>query len=208
MAGISPSDSRWSISASALYAEDTYNQSSLGMKEGDETRATLDLSVAMTDSLSAFALFGWEEINALQLGSEQFASRDWSADHEDSFDHYGLGARWQQPDGKFDLQVDYNRAEGTTAILMDSMSGGISQMPDLESTLDSLRVEAGYRWNARLQGFLDLRYESFELKDWAMVAPDTLPSVLTLGENPYDYDVWAIGVGIRYSFGSATDDAN
>ncbi|MDH4055043.1 MAG: MtrB/PioB family decaheme-associated outer membrane protein [Gammaproteobacteria bacterium] len=208
IAAVSPAESRWSMSATALYAEDTYNQSSLGMKESDETRATLDLSFAMTDSLSAFVLFGWEEINALQLGSEQFASRDWSADHEDSFDHYGFGARWQQPEGKFDLQFDYNRAEGTSAILMNSMSGGASQMPDLESTLDSMRIDAGYRWNERLQGFLDLRYESFTLTDWAMVAPDTLPSVLTLGEDPYDYDVWAIGVGIRYSFGGAAAEAN
>ncbi|MDH5501809.1 MAG: MtrB/PioB family decaheme-associated outer membrane protein, partial [Gammaproteobacteria bacterium] len=111
VAAIAPSDARWSISATALYAEDTYNQSRLGMKESDETRATLDLSFAVTDALSAFVLFGWEEINALQLGSEQFASRDWSADHEDSFDHFGLGARWQATDGKFDLQVDYNRAD-------------------------------------------------------------------------------------------------
>ncbi|MDH5621071.1 MAG: MtrB/PioB family outer membrane beta-barrel protein, partial [Gammaproteobacteria bacterium] len=100
------------------------------------------------------------------------------------------------------------RADGTSAILMDSMSGGVSPLPDLESTLDSLRIEAGYRWNERLQGFLDLRYESFKLEDWAMVAPDALPSILTLGEDPYDYDVWAVGVGVRYSFGNAAGAAN
>ena len=207
IAAISPGESRWSISTTLLYAEDTYNQSSLGMQESTESRATLDLSFALTDNLSAFLLVGWEEIDALQLGSEQFSSSDWSADHEDSFDHFGLGARWQQPEGKFDLQFDYNRAAGSSAILMDSQSNGISQLPDLESTLDSLRVEAGYRWTERLQGFLDLRYESFTVKDWAMVAPDLLPTVLTLGEDPYDYDVWAIGLGVRYSFGGGITPA-
>jgi MtrB/PioB family decaheme-associated outer membrane protein len=201
IAAISPSESRWSISTTMLFAEDTYNQSKLGMKESDEARATLDLSFSMTHNLSAFVLFGWEQITALQFGSEQFSGKDWSADHEDSFDHLGFGARWQQPEGKFDLLFDYNRAGGTSAILMDSMSGGISQMPDLESTLDSVRINANYRWTDRLQGVLDLRYESFKLKDWAMVAPDVLSAVLTLGEVPYDYDVWAIGLGVRYTFG-------
>lgn len=201
-AAVSPGESRWSLSASALYAEDTYNQSRLGMKESDESRATLDLSFSMTDDLSAFVLFGWEEITALQLGSEEFSTSDWSADHEDSFDHLGFGFRWQQPDSNFDLQLAYNRAEGTSAILMNSMSGGLSQLPDLKSTLDSVRIDASYRWTDRLQGILDLRYESFTLQDWAMVAQDTLPTVLTLGEVPYDYDLWAIGLGVRYSFGS------
>ncbi len=201
IAAISPSESRWSLSATALYAEDTYNQSRLGMKESDESRATLDLSFSMTDDLSAFVLFGWEEITALQLGSEQFSNSDWSADHEDNFDHLGFGFRWQQPDSNFDLQLAYNRAEGNSAILMDSMSGGLSQMPDLESTLDSVRIDASYRWTDRLQGVLDLRYESFTMQDWAMVAPDAIPAVLTLGEVPYDYDLWAIGLGVKYSFG-------
>ncbi len=85
---------------------------------------------------------------------------------------------------------------------MDSLSGGVSRLPDLESTLDTLRVSAAYRWSERLQATFDLRYESFELKDWALVAPDTMATVLTLGAEPYDYDVWALGVGFRYSFGS------
>jgi len=43
--------------------------------------------------------------------------------------------------------------------------------------------------------------ERFELSNWALVGPDTLPTILTLGAQPYDYDLWAIGVGIRYGFG-------
>jgi len=51
---------------------------------------------------------------------------------------------------------------------------------------------------------LALRYESFESDDWALagVEPDTIATVLTLGAKPYDYDVWVVGLGIRYLVGS------
>ncbi len=50
---------------------------------------------------------------------------------------------------------------------------------------------------------LHVRYESFSTKDWAIsgVNPDTVPTVLALGANPYDYDVWVFGIGFRYLVG-------
>jgi hypothetical protein len=46
-----------------------------------------------------------------------------------------------------------------------------------------------------------LWYERFDLKDWALVSQTTLPTILTLGAQPYDYDVYAVGIGVRYRFG-------
>ena len=90
---------------------------------------------------------------------------------------------------------------GETRIALDSLSGGPSRLPDLESTLDSVRVEASYSVSDRLDATFSLRYERFELEDWALVSETTLPTVLTLGAEPYDYDVYAAGIGIRYRFG-------
>ena len=63
-------------------------------------------------------------------------------------------------------------------------------------------MDASYDFSERLAGTFSLRYEKFELEDWALVSPTTLPNVLTLGAQPYDYDVYAIGIGIRYRFGN------
>ena len=84
---------------------------------------------------------------------------------------------------------------------LDSLSGGPSSLPDLESTLDSANVEASYAFSERWSGTFRLRYERFELRDWALVSQTTLPTVRTLGAQPYDYDVYAVGIGIRYRFG-------
>ncbi|MCP4302420.1 MAG: MtrB/PioB family decaheme-associated outer membrane protein [Gammaproteobacteria bacterium] len=201
IASITPVDSPVSFSTTVLFADDRYNKSQLGMTDSEELRATADISWAVSDNSSVYLMVGHEAIDALQLGSEQFDVWDWSAKHDDTFDHFGAGFRWRQADGKYDLRFDYNRSDGETTVDLLSVSGGQSRLPDLTSTLDSARIEAVYRWTERLDGTLDLRYERFEVDDYALVSPDTIPTVLTLGAQPYDYDVWAVGIGIRYRFG-------
>ena len=75
--------------------------------------------------------------------------------------------------------------------------------PTIDNDLESLRLSVTYRSSDRFDIDLSLRYESFESNDWALagVEPDTIPSVLGLGADPYNYDVWVIGLGFRYLVG-------
>ena len=203
VAAISPLELPVSFSASVLFADDDYKESLVGLNGSEEFRATADISWAVSESASVYMVFGLDRIDAHQTGAEQFGFWDWSAFHEDDFDHMGVGMSWRPDDSKFDFSFDYNRGNGQTRIALDSLSGGPSTLPDLESTLDSVHAEASYAFSDRLDGTFHLRYERFELKDFALVSRTTLPAVLTLGAEPYDYDVYAVGIGIRYRFGDA-----
>lgn len=203
VAVVSPLEMPISFSASALFADDDYKESIVGLNGAEEFRATADVSWAVNENASVYLVFGHDQIEAHQTGAEQFGFWDWSAFHEDTFDHIGVGMSWRPSDSKFDFSFDYNRGNGETRIALDSLSGGPSSLPDLESTLDSARVEASYGFSDRLDGTFHLRYERFDLKDWALVSQTTLPTVLTLGAEPYDYDVYAVGIGIRYRFGAS-----
>jgi hypothetical protein len=147
-------------------------------------------------------MHGSESVEAEQLGSAMFSTPDWRAAHDDEFQHWGIGMRWRPPAGQIELRLDYSNGEGDTDIRVDN-NGVDSALPKLTSSLDSLRAEMAWHWSEKLDLTLDVRYEAFETDDWAMadVAPDTLPTILTLGASPYDYDVWAVGVGFRYYLG-------
>lgn len=193
-----------SFSITALVAEDSYTHSELGMTDSEEARFTADINWAITEQASTYLIVGSDSIDALQLGSVQFDDADWQAVHEDTFDYVGLGFLWRQSTGKLDLKFDYTSGKGETKILMDSLGGGQSQLPDLTSDLDSLRLEALYRWSDRWETTINVRNEQFSTEDWSLqdVNPDTVPTILTLGADPYDYDVWAVGIGFRYNFGA------
>jgi MtrB/PioB family decaheme-associated outer membrane protein len=190
----------FSFSVTAFYADDSYTFSQLGLTESDELRFAADLSWSVSERASIYLTGGVEDIDGKQSGSELFATPDWRADHADSFNNIGAGFRVTGIGDKVDLQLDYARADGNTEIDVTSGAGGQSRFPDLESTLDSLRLKILYRWSDKLDAILRLRYESFSAEDWALqgVAPDTLPTILTLGAQPYDYEVWMFGIGVRY----------
>jgi hypothetical protein len=195
-----------SFTINALYANDQYQRSQLGLIESEELRFAADLSWSVSERASIYVTGGVEDIDGQQSGSELFATPDWQANHVDTFNNYGGGFRVANIGDKADVQLDYTRAEGNTEIDVLSGAGGQSLFPDLESTLDSLRLKIMYRWSDRFETVLQLRYESFSAEDWALqgVAPDTLPTILTLGAQPYDYEVWMVGIGFRYLIGRST----
>jgi MtrB/PioB family decaheme-associated outer membrane protein len=197
----------FAISVTAFYADDSYTHSQLGLTASEELRFAADLSWSISESASIYLTGGIEDIDGEQSGSELFSTPDWRATHADKFNNIGAGFRVDGIGDKVDLQLDYIRADGTSEINVASGAGGQSQFPDLESTLDSLRLKILYRWSDKLDAILQLRYESFSAEDWALqgVAPDTLPTILTIGAQPYDYEVWMVGIGFRYLIGGPQD---
>lgn len=192
-----------SISMTYLFADDSYSQSDLGITDSEENRISVDLNWAVSDKASVYLSAGSESIDAIQLGSEALAGPGWQALHDDTFSHYGGGFRIAGLSEKIDLTLDYTRSDGETEILFEGQTVSSTPLPILESTMDSLRLVMNYELSERMDLNLGLRYERFETADWALdgVQPDTIPVVLTMGADAYDYDIWVIGIGVRYRIG-------
>jgi MtrB/PioB family decaheme-associated outer membrane protein len=193
-----------SIGMSYLYADDSYSESELGITDSEESRFNFDFSWAVSDATSLYVNAGSDSID------ESFQGPGWQASHDDAFTHYGGGFRFAGKDEKIDWTLDYTRSDGETDILFSGQNISSNPLPKLESTMDSLRLVMNYRMSERMDLNLGLRYEQFETADWALdgVQPDTIPVILTMGADAYDYDVWVVGVGIRYRIGTGASAGN
>jgi MtrB/PioB family decaheme-associated outer membrane protein len=204
-ASASPANLPITVAFSALWADDSYTRSTIGITDGTATHWNVDLNWAASARTSIYVFGGQESIEADQAGSETFAGPDWFANHKDDFLILGGGMQLTELWDNTSLRLDYTRTDGETRISIDTSAAGPGPFPNIDSTLDSLRLTMNYQRSEKLGFDLSLRYESFQTNDWAIagVQPDTIPTVLSLGADPYNYDVWVIGLSFRYRIGAA-----
>jgi len=204
----SPINAPISISVNGLFADDSYSRSQLGMTSGEELSLAADFSWSVSERASLYLNTGYETFESTQFGSESFTAPDWRADNEDEFTTIGAGFNIREIGEKFDFQVDYTHTDGTSTIGIDSASALPARFPDLETTLDYLRLSLAYRQSERVEWNLNLRFQSFKSEDWALqgVAPDTVPVLLSLGAMPYDDEAIIVGIGFRYRMGGKSSE--
>lgn len=200
---VSPLGLPISATVTGLIADDSYSKSRVGLTDSEMSHISVDVSWAISDTASVYLVGGRETIDADQFGSAQFGEPDWFAKHEDSFSHIGGGIELRAIGEKTDLLLDYSHTDGETAIGVGTVGSAVNQFPDLDSTLDSIRLKLRYAKSERLDIDLGFRYENFSSRDWALagVEPNTIPAVLSLGADPYDYNVWVFSMSFRYLIG-------
>jgi MtrB/PioB family decaheme-associated outer membrane protein len=191
--------------AEAYYSTTDYTESPLGLTKHDDRRFAADVTWAISDTTSLYVQGGYEDIVLAVSGSETFGSADWRSQQRDRFRSVDGGVKFTKPEGKFDAGLSLRYAKGTSAIDVASNFSGTGPYPDLTTELMGGELEVTYRWTPAIDVRFALRYEDFSSSDWALqgVAPATIPTVLTLGADPDDYDLYLATVSIRYSFGRA-----
>ena len=196
-----------SLTLSASYADDDYSYALLGLNNAENRQYAADLSWAVSDKTSLYLMGGLDQIDSTQSGSTLFSVVDWQAFNTDEYRTIGGGLKVKQLSDKVDLNLSAHRARGTSDINLVSDLDGASRFPTIQSDLDSWRLGLVYHKSEKLDVGLNLRYESFQADDWALagVAPDTIQTVLGLGAEEYDYDVFMISIGVRYLIGSGDE---
>jgi len=127
---------------------------------------------------------------------------DWLADTTDTFDLFGAGIQWTLPAQRLDLGLDYVYAnsDGSTGIASDLAP--TEPLPDFKTRRHTLSLTATYRLKKDLDLRLGYLYERYRSDDWTIdgVEPDTIPNVLTLGEESPNYSVSVYSASIRVRF--------
>ena len=188
------------IGASAFYGDDSYNFSEIGIGSGLDRRWGVDLTWAVNEKVSAWVTGGQEKIDVRTRGSSVFGDPDWFGTVQDDFATWGAGFRAQFSD-EVRLEGGYTHASGDSDTRLDGVGAG--EFPTVESDLDSVWADFRYALTERMDLALRWRYERYSSDDWAIagIGPATLPTVLALGADPYDYQVNYVGASVRYYFG-------
>ncbi|NNC76448.1 MAG: MtrB/PioB family decaheme-associated outer membrane protein [Woeseiaceae bacterium] len=199
----SPVELPLSVTLNAMYADDSYTKSRIGLTSGDDLRLGADLNWTVADNASVYFNIGLEDISSTQFGSETLGDRDWRASVDDEFLTFGSGLVIRNIADKLDLQVDYVRTDGASRIAIDTANNTVDEFPELGTRFDQLRIRLSYRRSEQLDVDFGLSYQRFKAEDWALegVGPATIPVILTLGAQPYSPETWVIGIGVRYRIG-------
>ncbi len=196
----SPLEAPIALAVTALYADDDYKKSELGLRSGEELSYTGDLSWFISPKASLYVSAGLESLESRQLGSELFGQPDWDANNEDDFTSFGGGVVINDIADKVDLKLSFMTTSGESDIRIDSALRGADQFPKLETDLNHANLELVYRRSDTMDLTFSARYMQFETADWQLngVTPDAVPLLLSLGAEPYDEDTFIVGIGVRF----------
>jgi MtrB/PioB family decaheme-associated outer membrane protein len=196
-------DQGLSVGAEVFYASDDYTHSPLGLRASDDRRFAADFTWTVSERVAAYLQGSYEDIESRSAGSESVAAADWSTQQRDRFRTVGGGIDFGTPSDRFTARLSLVQAKGMGDIDVASALSGVGAYPQLQTDLKSATVDLGYRLSAAFDLRLRFRYEDFSTSDWALqdVEAATLPTVLTLGADPYDDQLYLVSLSVRYVLG-------
>lgn len=165
------------------YRNDDYDDSELGWQEDRLNSYTVDLTTSPTRNATFYAYYT-NDLGEKEQASHSFTTagppgtkftqaeldtRRWWADHTDETDTVGVGTSLAFLRGQFTIDADYVHAKSTTEIEFRAASALPTpvDMPDLETTRDTVNLTGRYKLRKDLTLGLGYGYEKYESDDWA-----------------------------------------
>jgi MtrB/PioB family decaheme-associated outer membrane protein len=190
-----------SLGVSADYANDDYNNSTVGLTSAKSANLAAELAVAFSEKTHGRAFLQSQWIKSQQSGSEAFSVPDWTGRVKDRFDTLGLGIKHAAMEGKLDIGADLliSRSRSDTAV--DNVLGA-PPFPTAKTKLESLKVYGVYQLKDNISIAGSYAWEHYDSEDWRLdgIGPATVSNLLTLGAQPANYSLSVVRVAVRYRF--------
>jgi len=181
------------------YGEDSYDDSTIGVTDSEYVRVGADFTYAFSQAASGYASLYNEQIETDQRNSQSFSVPDWAATTDDTFTTATLGMTYPELFGPVDASFEYTWSQSVGETRNDT-SGLPTSFPDLRSKRQNIKLGLSYPYNESLSFGFDYVFESLDSDDWALdgVDPDTIPNLLALGANAWNYDASVFYFSVRY----------
>lgn len=189
-----------SVSLSYAVAEDSYQQSLLGLLNSDEESFSMDLGVAIRPRLSLHAFLTQDYYDSEISGAISPVATPWKARTRDRFTTYGFGLNGQI-NRRLKLGFDYVSSTSKGRIATDS-GAGEAPFPELKTDLRNVRMHLSYRLNQQWGWTLSAEHEKYASQDWQIddLGNDGISAILTLGEVSPNYSATVVRLLANYTF--------
>lgn len=184
-------------------ADEEFNDTEIGLSDGRAESYGLDLSTAFSRHVTGHAFVSVESLEADIIGADFIDGAPWQADQDDDFTTLGFGMNFGELPGKWvrgALDVTYASADGE--IRIDKVGETALPFPRLKTRRFTLEASIERMLRERLN--LRLGYLAGKLTEDDFfrdnVAPDTVPTLLSLGEGTPDGTVHVVSATLRYRF--------
>ncbi len=206
----------------ANYALDDYDDTTIGLTEGETIGAKADVSYAASENLTAYGYYAYDRTRYEQKG-HRFVSfpplnnltdpaQRWSVETTDQVHTLGAGIAWAGFAENVNLTLDYAYSRARTAY---DPAGGVSSngptggggattddLPDVETDIHSVELAADYAVTAGVTVRFAYLFEYYDSADWALdgVGVDSITEVLWFGGDSPDYTAHVIGISTVIAF--------
>lgn len=195
----------WTVQGT--WTDDAYRLSELGLQQARDRKIASTVTWSPQSPVSLYLEGSYQRLSALQSGNIGDGASSWYEQESQGFWDVGVGAHWA-PARRWDVSVDYLYSlsrENDTTLVPAQPSELPEPFPENRYTLDSVTVNGTYQVSRPLKVRLWYRHERYDTSDWALddVGPATVPTLLSLGAQPYRYTVNMVALTAQYAFGAA-----
>jgi MtrB/PioB family decaheme-associated outer membrane protein len=182
-------------------SKDAYLNSPIGLINGRDFSVNADLSARLTEQTSVQLFANQQRIKSQQAGSQTFSTPNWTGENADTINVAGVGLKHAAIPDKLDLGADYALSRSKSAITVNTGAND-PVFPALRASLTSLKLYATYRLRDNMSLNAGYWHQLYKSTNWMLdgVAPNTIPNVLTFGEESPRYNVNLVNLSLRYKF--------
>lgn len=187
-----------SLGLTVNYANDDYDETTIGLTKSTDKSVTGDVAYSPSSLTSLHAFVSTEVIDSDQAGGQNISTPIWFATTKDTSNMVGFGAETHDEFKEWSVGFDYTYSQSRGEI----GQRGQTNFPDLKSRLHSFKAYGRHNVNDNFAAELAYYYEEYDSDDWARdgVEPDTIPSVLTLGQKSPSYKGGVVMASMHYKF--------
>jgi MtrB/PioB family decaheme-associated outer membrane protein len=194
--------------------EDDYGEGYFGLTDAEARSWSLDLAYHPRDRVVLSAYYTHESWQAGQSNRQIFSfdpgsawkeSRNWAADTQDDVDTYNLHLGFKElgESQRFNFGLDYTYSNVESRVTVTGAEFiSTAPLPPLTSELKTFVVYGSMDFGERCSLMLRAESGKFSADDFGLdhVEPDTMFSVLSLGQSTQEYDIMLLSASWTLHF--------